>query len=94
MEELSTYPCSYLDLYTLKKILKDIEEIKGYIAFQQEKEARAYTRLLQSQPAPKPEPVDVLIEDKTYTCIGDVVYNEHQEICGTKRQEEYILFNP
>ena len=79
-------------LSDLKKIIKDIEEIKAYIAFQQEKEARAYTRLLQSQPAPKPVSVNVTIDGKLYTCIGEVLYNEYEEICGTKRRDECVLF--
>jgi len=77
----------------LKKILKELEEIKIYIAYQQEKEARVYTRLLQSQPAVKPGSVNVTIDGKTYTCIEEVLYNEYEEICGTKRSGEYILFN-
>jgi len=80
------------NLSDLKKIIKDIEEIKAYIAFQQEKEARAYTRLLQSQPAVKPVSVNVTIDGKLYTCIGEVLYNEYEEICGTKRKEECVLF--
>jgi hypothetical protein len=80
------------DLNDLKKIIKDIEEIKAYIAYQQEKEARTYTRLLQSQPAAKPVSVNVTIDGKLYTCIGEVLYNEYEEICGTKRKEECILF--
>ena len=81
-----------LSVNDLKKIIKDIEEIKAYIAFQQEKEARAYTRLLQSQPAAKPVSVNVTIDGKLYTCIGEVLYNEYEEICGTKRKEECVLF--
>jgi len=77
----------------LKKIIKDIEEIKAYIAYQQEKEARTYARLLQSQPAAKPVSVNVTIDDKLYTCIGEVLYNEYEEICGTKRKDECVLFN-
>ena len=76
----------------LKQIIKDIEEIKAYIAYQQEKEARTYARLLQSQPATKPVSVNVTIDDKLYTCIGEVLYNEYEEICGTKRKEECVLF--
>lgn len=79
-------------LSELKKIIKDIEEIKAYIAYQQEKEARTYTRLLQSQPVPKPVSVNIIIDCKLYTCIGEVLYNEYEEICGTKRKEECILF--
>ena len=76
----------------LKQIINDIEEIKAYIAYQQEKEARTYARLLQSQPATKPVSVNVTIDDKLYTCIGEVLYNEYEEICGTKRKEECVLF--
>jgi hypothetical protein len=78
----------------LKKIWKELEEIKIYIAYQQEKEARAYTRLLQSQPVVKAVSVDVTIDGTTYTCIADVLYNQDDEICGTKREEDYILFKP
>ena len=76
----------------LKKILKELDEIKIYIAYQQEKEARTYTRLLQSQPAAKPVSVDVTIDGKTYSYLGEVLYNEHDEICGKKQDGEYILF--
>lgn len=81
-----------LSVNDLKKIIKDIEEIKAYIAFQQEKEARTYARLLQSQPAVKPVSVNVTIDGKLYTCIGEVLYNEYEEICGTKRSDECVLF--
>lgn len=80
------------DLADIKKILKEVEEIKVYISYQQEKEARSYTRLLQPRPIMKPVSVDVTIDCKNYTCIGEVLYNEHDEICGTKRLDEYILF--
>jgi hypothetical protein len=76
----------------LKKIIKDIEEIKAYIAYQQEKEARTYARLLQSHPAAKPLSVDVTIDGKLYTCIGKILYNEYEEICGTKQKDECVLF--
>jgi hypothetical protein len=49
--------------------------------------------LLQSNAAVKPCSVNVTIDGKTYTCIGEVLYNEYEEICGTKRSDEYILFN-
>ena len=76
----------------LKKILKELDEIKIYIAYQQEKEARTYTRLLHSHPAAKPVSVDVTIDGKTYSYLGEVLYNEHDEICGKKQDGEYILF--
>jgi len=91
----------------LSRILKELDEIKAYIAYQQEKEAKTYARLLQSQSVVKPVSVDVTIDGITYTCIGEVLYNEYDEICGkrsdpkrsdTKRsgsrrsEEEYILF--
>ena len=87
----------------LTRILKELEEIKAYIAYQQEKEARTYARLLQSQPVVKPVSVDVTIDGTSYTCIGEVLYNEYDEICGkrsgSKRSDqdhdqdhEYILF--
>jgi hypothetical protein len=80
------------DIDHLKRILKELDEIKIYIAYQQEKEARTYTRLLQSKPVVKPVSVDVTIDGKTYSCLGKVLYNDHDEICGTKREDEYILF--
>ena len=82
------------DMDRLNHILKELEEIKIYIAFQQEKEAKIYTRLLQSQPVIKPVTVDVTIDGTTYVCLGEVLYNEHDQICGTKHEEEYILFKP
>jgi len=76
----------------LKRILKELDEIKIYIAYQQEKEARTYTRLLQSRPVEKPVSVDVTIDGKIYSCLGEVLYNAHDEICGKKQEDEYILF--
>ena len=78
----------------IKRISKELEEIKIYIAYQQEKEARTYERLLQSQPVVKPVSVDVTIDGHDYTYTGVVLYNEHDEICGMKREEDYILFKP
>jgi len=78
----------------LTHILKELEEIKIYIAFQQEKEAKIYTRLLQSHTVVKPVTVDVTIDGTTYACVGEVLYDHHDQICGTKHEEEYILFKP
>lgn len=76
----------------LSRILRELDEIKAYIAYQQEKEAKTYARLLQSQPVVKPVSGDVTIDGITYTCIGEVLYNEYDEICGKRSEEEYILF--
>ena len=82
------------DMERLDRILKELEEIKMYIAFQQEKEAKIYTRLLQSQPVVKPVTVVVTIDGTTYACVGEVLYDDHDQICGTKQEGEYILFKP